>query len=95
MKPFLYVTVVGVLTLVAGLASPAAAVACDPCCYYKTVVCYETVCSYETRQVPYTRCVTRLDECGRPYTVTVTCYKDVQIPVTKVVSVAKRVKVCD
>lgn len=78
------------------LTLPSAARACDPppCCTYKTVVCYEKVTEYETRQVSYTRTITCYDECGRPYTVVKTCYRDVRVPVTRLVAVTKQVKVC-
>jgi hypothetical protein len=76
------------------LAGPAPARACDPCSSYKTVVCYERVTTYETKCVTVTYDVT-CDECGPPYTVTKTCYREVRVPVTKVIAVVKRVKVCD
>jgi hypothetical protein len=60
-----------------------------PC--WKTIVVYENVTTYETRQVPYVRDVVHYDECGRPYTVQQTCYRNVQVPVTRSVAVTKRV----
>ncbi|HUR53214.1 MAG TPA: hypothetical protein VMZ71_03735, partial [Gemmataceae bacterium] len=78
---------------------------------YKAVTCYETV--YETvwvteyvnvvKSVPYEKTITKYDHCGKPYCVTITCYKDVtvQVPkqvakkVAKQVAVTKWVKVCD
>ena len=41
-------------------------------CQYKKVVCYQTVVSTETREVPYERVITKYDHCGQPYCVTVT-----------------------
>ncbi len=55
--------------------------------YCPPKVCYQTVTVYETRQVPYQVCETRYDECGRCYTVTVTRYRCVQVPVTRRVPV--------
>jgi len=77
--------------LVAGLAAAPAA-ACEPNCY-KTVTVYEKVCAYEVRQVPYTCTVTYYDECGRPYSVDVTRYRQVKVQVTKYVPVKKVVAV--
>lgn len=68
--------------------------AASACCY-KKVTCYETVVCYETRSVPYTKLELRYDECDKPYTVEVTCYKMVQVPIKKVVAVTKLVKMCD
>lgn len=45
--------------------------------YYKTVTVYETV------QKPCQHLVTKYDHCGRPYTISVTTWKTVQIPVAK------------
>ena len=85
----------------------------------KAVTCYETV--YETvwetvwvteyvnvvKSVPYQKEVTKYDHCGKPYCVTITCYKDVTErvakkvaqkvakQVAKQVAVTKWVKVCD
>lgn len=71
------------------MASPASAAS------YKQVTCYEKVVCYETRTVAYKKHVTRYDECGKPYTVCVTCYKSVKVPVEKVIAVTRRVLVCD
>ena len=54
-----------------------------PCCYYKTVIVYET------RLVACTETVVRYDHCGCPYQAEVTVYHKVQVPVKKLV------KVCD
>jgi hypothetical protein len=83
------------LVVCLGLAIPARA--CEPaaCCTYKTVTCYETVTVMETRTEPYTRTVKMYDDCGRAYCVTRVCYREVEVPATKVVAVNKRVKVCD
>ena len=58
--------------------------ACDHC---PPVYRYETIVTYEYRQVPYTVCETRYDECGRAYTVTVTRYRTVRVAVTRQVLV--------
>jgi hypothetical protein len=78
---------------------------------YKAVTCYETV--WETvwvteycdvvKSVPYEKTVTKYDHCGKPYCVTITCYKNVTErvakkvakKVAKQVAVTKWVKVCD
>lgn len=58
---------------------------------YRTVTVYEWVTTWETRSQPYTKVVTLYDHCGYPYTVTKTCYHDVQVPVKKLVAVTKLV----
>jgi hypothetical protein len=66
----------------AGTLFSAPAVACDePVCEYRTV------CIYETRTVPYYCTVTLYDECDQPYEVRVLRYKQVKVPVTKLVKV--------
>ena len=69
--------------------------ATDPCCHYKKVVCEEYVTVWVTKSVPYEKEIVKSDHCNKPYIVTVTCYKDVQVPVKKCVTVVKWVKVCD
>lgn len=54
-----------------------------PCCYYKTVIVYET------RLVPCTETMIRYDDCGCPYKAQVTVYHKVRVAVTK------QVKVCE
>jgi alkyl hydroperoxide reductase subunit AhpF len=99
------------VVVAAGLAGTAAAGDYAPRPGYKAVTVYETV--YETvhetvyvdvvKSVPYEKTVTKYDHCGKPYHVTVTCYKDVtvQVPkkvakqVARKVAVTKWVKVCD
>ena len=61
--------------------------ATEPCCTYKKVVCDETVVVWVAKQVPYTVEIVKYDHCGKPYTVCVTCYKDVSCPVQKCVPV--------
>jgi hypothetical protein len=58
---------------------------------YKTVTVYEWITTWETRSQPYTKVVTLYDHCGTPYTVTKTCYRDVQVAVKKLVTVTKLV----
>ena len=73
------------------IGSAVAVSACDP--VYKKVVCTETVYVTLVRSVPYKKLVTKYDECGKPYCVTVTYYKDVAVVVAKTVEVVKYVKV--
>ena len=75
----------------AALAAPAAA---NECCTYKAVTTYETVITYVTRTESYQKNFTLYDYCNRPYVVTRTFYRDVQVPVKKIVPVTKYVKVC-
>jgi hypothetical protein len=69
----------------------------DPYCAVTYVVKKITVCEpvtvYETRCEAYRVCVTRYDECGHPYANYETRYHNVQVPVQKVVTVTKIVKV--
>ena len=60
---------------------------------YKKVVCYHPVVCYEYRQEPYTKCVTRYDHCGYPYSAEVTYYRTVKVAVKKLQRVVKYVKV--
>lgn len=66
---------------------------CQPAAVWKRVTTYECVVTHETRREPYQQVVTKYDACGRPYTVVVTCSRDVQVPVKKVVAVTRWVKV--
>ena len=79
------------LSVAVVFGSVAAASACDP--VYKKVVCTETVYVTLVRSVPHKKVVTKYDECGKPYCVTVTYYKDVAVVVAKTVEVVKYVKV--
>ena len=66
------------------LALTGAATAGDYCPpKYKYVTCYETVTCWEVRKEAYTKCVTKYDHCGKPYQATVTCYRDVKVPVIR------------
>src|SRR5436190_1818589 len=76
-----------VAVVAGGLAGTVTAGDCGP--VYKKVVCYQTVVSTETREVPYEKVVTKYDHCGKPYCVTVTCYQTVEVTVTKQVPVVK------
>jgi hypothetical protein len=60
-------------------------------CSYKYVTAYEWVTTYETRSVPYTKIITLKDHCGNAYMVTLTCHRDVQVAVKKLVAVQKLV----
>ena len=69
--------------------------ACDkaPQQEYTWVTTYECVTTWETKCEPYTKTVTKYDHCGKPYQATVTCYREVKVPVTKKVAVQKKVPV--
>jgi hypothetical protein len=92
MKKFILASVLGLFGLgfTGGFAS-----ATEPACTYKKVVCEQYVTVWVTKSVPYTKEVVKYDHCNKPYTVTVTCWKDVQVPVQKCVQVVKWVKVCN
>lgn len=62
---------------------------------YTQVTVTATVVTYETRLVPYAKEVTRYDHCGKPYTVCVTAYKEIEIAVKKTVTYTKWVKACE
>jgi hypothetical protein len=81
--------------VVAGLAASGAATAGEYGPQYKKVTVYQTVTYTKTVEVPYQKAVTKYDHCGKPYNVTVTCYRNVEITATKQVPVTKYVKVCD
>jgi hypothetical protein len=80
------------LTLALVVGSTVALSACEP--GYKKVICHETVYVTVTKSLPYQKEVTKYDHCGKPYCVTVTCYKDIVVKVPKTVTVVKYVKVC-
>jgi hypothetical protein len=81
------------LALAACLALGPARAAAGDHCSYRTVTVYETVTVCEVRQVPYTCTVIRYDECGCPYRVQVTRYRDVKVCVIRTVPVKRRVPV--
>ncbi len=87
--------VAATLTAVLGLAGTARAsdCYCPPTYVIKKVTVYETVTCYETQCVAYKVCVTRYDHCGNSYTVNVTRYREVQVPVQKVVARVRYVKI--
>ena len=72
---------------------------------YDTV--YDTIYVDVVKSVPYQKTVTKYDHCGKPYCVTITCYKDVTVKVPKQVArqvartvcktvpVTTWIKVCD
>src|SRR5262245_14278319 len=86
------VMVLGMVTRVSGARACDTPVRCCTCKYVTTYVC---VTVYETRQEAYTKVVTLYDECGRAYQVSRTCYREVRVPVKKVVPVTKKVLVCE
>ncbi len=85
--------VVAVLAVVCWTANPVTA--CDPpACTYKKVVTYKTVEEQVVTKVPYQKTVVKYDHCGKPYSVSVTCYREVVETVCKKVPVVTWVKVC-
>lgn len=52
---------------------------CQPQCSYKWIT------TYECRTVPYQVCIVKYDHCGNPYKVYVTKYREIQVPVRKLV----------
>ncbi len=66
---------------------------CPPTYVIKKVIVYETVICCETQCVAYKVCVTRYDRCGNPYPVQETRYREVQVPVKKVVARTRYVMV--
>ncbi len=79
------------LSMAVVFGSVAAAAACDP--VYKKVVVTETVFVTVVKTVPFMKEVTKYDECGKPYCVTVVAFKNVAVTVAKTVEVLKFVKV--
>lgn len=69
----------------AGPSTPPAALASGRHC--PPAPCYEWVLTHECRRVAYRTCETRIDECGRSYTVNVVRYRTVQVPVWRYVRV--------
>ena len=49
--------------------------------YYKTVTVYETI------RKPYEYTAIKYDQCGQPYHVTLTGWKTVHVPVTRMVRI--------
>jgi hypothetical protein len=60
-------------------------------CYFKYVTVCKNVTSYEPHLEPYTKLVTVYDACGCAHTVARTCYREVEVPVTKKVCLTERV----
>jgi len=85
-------TLAAAVVVTVGLAG--AVRACEPNCVMKKVTQIEWVTTWETRREPYQKNFTLYDDCGRPYTVERTCYRDVKVPVRKPVPVEKWIKVC-
>lgn len=84
------ITLAAVLGL--GFAAPASATTpgCPP--GYRAIEVTETCVVYETRRVSYCKEETRYDHCSRPYTVVVTAYRTVEVPVQKTVTVTRYVR---
>ena len=80
------------MVVTAGLAGTASATEHRP--GYKAVTVYETVYVDVVKSVPYEKTITKYDHCGKPYHVTITCYKDVTVQVAKKITVTKWVKIC-
>lgn len=73
-----------IITVTATVASPSASAGSGshtPGYYYKTITVYET------SRKPYEYSVIKYDHCGRPYTVTRTGFRTVQVPMTRKVLV--------
>ena len=60
---------------------------------FKKVITYKTLIEYKTEQEAYTRYVTEYDHCDKPYQVLKTFYRDIQVPVKKVIPMINWVKV--
>lgn len=60
----------------------------------RRVVGYETFTVWETRIQTHATWVTRYDECGTPYRVTVVRNREVKVPVKKVRPIVRYVTVC-
>jgi hypothetical protein len=58
---------------------------------FKTIVVHERVQTFEIRTVPVTKIVTEFDRFGRPVHVKKTFFKEVKVPVVRVIAVKKRV----
>ena len=80
------------MVVAAGLAGTASA--SDYKAGYKAVTTYETVYVDVVKSVPFEKTITKYDHCGKPYCVTITCYKDITVQVAKQVCVTKWVKIC-
>lgn len=65
----------------------------QPHCETRQVTTWQTVVTWETRREPYQQEFTLEDDCGRTYTVSRTLYRDVRVPVKKMVPVTKMVRV--
>jgi hypothetical protein len=76
------------LGLMGGTARAGEPFQCYPSQYI--TVCRYVTC-YETRLEAYTKLVTWYDSCGCPHTATQTCYREVQVPVTKKVCTTEKV----
>jgi hypothetical protein len=60
---------------------------------YKKVVTYKTIIEYKTIQQVYYKWVIEYDHCYKPYKVKKTFYRDVEVPVKKVIPIVTWVKV--
>jgi hypothetical protein len=60
---------------------------------YKKVITHETITTWQTRTEAFKKFVTRYDHCGKPFQVEVVSTRQIKVPVKKVVSVVKYVKV--
>ena len=58
---------------------------------FKTIIVHERVETFEIRRVPVTKIVTEFDHFGRPVHVKKTFFKEVKVPVVRVIPVKKRV----
>ena len=60
---------------------------------FKTIVVHERVETFEFRRVPVTKIVTEFDYFGRPIHVKKTFFREIHVPVVKVIPVKKRVPI--
>ena len=89
------VILAAVLGLVGIGSANTATAADDPPPGYRLITVTETKIVYETRTVAYQKEGTKYDCYGKPYTVCVTAYRDVEVPVRKRFTYTKLVKACD
>jgi hypothetical protein len=68
-------------------------VVCQPTYVYKTVCYTKCITAYETHCEPYTKVFTTQDNCGCCHTCTKTCYREVTVPVKRLVTCTKRIRV--
>ena len=60
---------------------------------FKTIIVHERVETFEIRREPVTKIVTEFDHFGRPIHVKKTFFREIKVPVVKVIPVKKRVPI--